>query len=1045
MRHPLFTAMEPLLHQARVYRVSDLLKIAGLVALYALITEITIRFFSVKGTVILIWPAGWLALSVVLIGGKKYWPGIFTGAFAACLIMGASISGAVPTALGSTAGALVGALILEHVRRFDLGLTSVRDYLYLGVTAVASSGVHALFLTVASLSFGAIADPAFAHLLFAMWQKDALGILLVTPIILAWQRFPWSWFDSRRLTETIACFGLSALTGHIIFLGLFDTFVGPYSKAFLMFVFIAWSAVRFGRQGVFLVIAVTGVQALMGAMHGIGFFANDLALTSLTNLWFYMIVLTNVGLALDFVLYKLRRSEQREKTRNLILEMLARHAPLLEILQVIVHNVEKENTDTQCCILLVGDEGQQIFKGMVAGHSNASYPVVRNIEIDVTPRFFSQHVLPGKHVIIGDLQDPDCFHECDSLANVASLHRCWSRPVHSHSGKLLGAIAMYRKNASVRTAEDERLIKQIANLASIAIDQSRINEELQQAMLVYQNSSDAMTVSDADGVIINVNPAFTTLTGYTPREIVGHTHKKLSSGLQDKAFYQSMWSSINTTGRWQGEIMNRRKNGEIYIEWLTINTIFHEDGSVHRRIALFSDITHKKETEALIWKQANFDALTGLPNRSMFLDRLGQEIKKAYRDDLPLALLFIDLDHFKEVNDTLGHTVGDALLKEAAKRLASCVRDTDTVTRLGGDEFTVILGELDQAGNAERVVNEILLRLAEPFRLGEEVVYVTASIGITLFPEDAGDLENLLKNADQAMYAAKRSGRNRYSYFTPSMQEAAQNRMRLGSDLRNALENRQFRLEYQPIIELATGRIKKAEALIRWDHPVRGTVSPAQFIPIAEETEIIIGIGEWVFREAAQQAMQWRKHLHPDFQISINQSPVQLRQEDEHPGQNSWTRHLAALGLSGEGIVVEITEGVLLDARSSVIQRLRKLRQAGIQISLDDFGTGYSSLSYLTKFDIDYLKIDQSFVRHLTPESDDMALCEAIIVMAHKLGMKVVAEGVETALQNTLLTSAGCDYGQGYYFSRSVSADRFEALFTAGTESTAGADVRSVP
>jgi EAL domain-containing protein (putative c-di-GMP-specific phosphodiesterase class I) len=349
---------------------------------------------------------------------------------------------------------------------------------------------------------------------------------------------------------------------------------------------------------------------------------------------------------------------------------------------------------------------------------------------------------------------------------------------------------------------------------------------------------------------------------------------------------------------------------------------------------------------------------------------------------------------------------------------------------------------MDQAGNAERVVHEILLRLAEPFRLGDEVVYVTASIGITLYPEDADDLETLLKNADQAMYAAKRSGRNRYSYFTPSMQEAAQNRMRLGSDLRTALEYRQFRLEYQPIVELATGRIQKAEALIRWDHPARGVVSPAEFIPIAEETEIIIGIGEWVFREAAQQAMLWRKHLHRGFQVSINQSPVQLRQEGEKPGQELWTGYLASLGLPGDGIVMEITEGVLLDARSSVIQRLRKLREAGIQISLDDFGTGYSSLSYLTKFDIDYLKIDQAFVRHLTPESDDMALCEAIIVMAHKLGMKVVAEGVETALQNSLLTSAGCDYGQGYYFSRPVSADRFEALFTASTEKAAESDVR---
>lgn len=1037
MRHlPALMVKQQLFRLFSVYRYSDLPKIAGLVALYALLTEITLRFFSADGTVILIWPAGWLAFSVVLIGGKKYWPAVFVGAFVACVMMGASVSAAMPTALGSTAGALVGALTLSRVRRFDIGLTRVSDYLWLGAAAIAGSGVHAVFLTVASLSFGAVADPAFAQLLFTMWQKDALGIILVTPILLAWQRFPWSWFEPRRIGETIACFGLAALAGHIIFLSLFDTTVGPYSKAFLMFVFIAWSAVRFGRQGVFLVIVITGVQALLGAIHGKGFFADDLAQTSLTNLWFYMIVLTNVGLALDFVLCALRRSEQREKTRNMILEMLARDAPLLEILQTIVHNVEKENADTQCCILLIGDEDQPLFRGVVSSHIAKTYPAVRTIDIDIYPNLCGNYVLPGKHLIIGDILEHPCFNQCESAANAASLHRCWSRPILGHNSKVLGAIAMYRKGASRETPEDSRLIKQIASLAGIAIDQSRINEELQQAMLVYQNSSDAMTVSDADGIIINVNPAFTTLTGYTPEEIVGKTHKTLSSGLQDQAFYQSMWSSINTTGRWQGEILNRRKNGEIYTEWLTIDTIFHDDRSVHRRIALFSDITKKKEVEALIWKQANFDALTGLPNRSMFLDRLAQELKKAQRDQLPLALLFIDLDHFKEVNDTLGHSVGDALLKEAARRLSSCVRDTDTVTRLGGDEFTVILGEMDHAGNAERVVHEILQKLAEPFRLEDEVIYVTASIGITLYPEDACEIEALLKNADQAMYAAKRSGRNRYSYFTPSMQASAQNRMRLTGDLRLALEKQQFRMVYQPIVELATGSIHKAEALIRWDHPSRGLVSPAEFIPIAEETELIIGIGDWVFRKTANQAAIWRELLHPEFQISINKSPAQFRHDDGRPGNYLWSDYLASLGLPGQSLIIEITEGLLLDANSTVIERMRRLRESGIQISLDDFGTGYSSLSYLKKFDIDYLKIDQSFVRNLTPESDDMALCEAIIVMAHKLGIKVIAEGIETAAQSILLGSAGCDYGQGYYFSQPVSAECFEAFFKTGNEET---------
>ena len=389
--------------------------------------------------------------------------------------------------------------------------------------------------------------------------------------------------------------------------------------------------------------------------------------------------------------------------------------------------------------------------------------------------------------------------------------------------------------------------------------------------------------------------------------------------------------------------------------------------------------------------------------------------------------MLLDLDRFKEVNDTLGHDQGDALLKEAAQRLSSCVRETDTVARLGGDEFTVILGELDDPGSVERVAQDILHRLAEPFQLGEHVAYVSASIGVTLYPDDATEIETLLKDADQAMYAAKNQGRNRYSYFTHSMQQAIQTRMQIANDLRGALAGHQFWIAYQPIVELASGSIHKAEALLRWQHPTQGLISPATFISIAEDTGLIGDIGDWVFREAAQQAKRWRASLHPEFQISINKSPVQFRNESQ--SHQAWYDHLGQLGLPVQSMVVEITEGLLLDAGTLVTERLLEFRDAGIQVSIDDFGTGYSALSYLKKFDIDFLKIDQSFTRNLAPASDDLALCEAIIVMAHKLGIKVIAEGVETEQQKNLLAAAGCDYGQGYLFSEPVPAEEFEALW----------------
>jgi diguanylate cyclase (GGDEF)-like protein/PAS domain S-box-containing protein len=569
---------------------------------------------------------------------------------------------------------------------------------------------------------------------------------------------------------------------------------------------------------------------------------------------------------------------------------------------------------------------------------------------------------------------------------------------------------------------------EIYALCGISTDVSevkRAQEEMRLAAMVYENSSEAMMVTDADGSIVAINPAFTKTTGYPLEEVKGKNPSILNSHHHAPAFFQDMWRALNTTGCWQGEIWDKRKDGEVYPKWMTINTTFNADGTPCRRIALFSDITEKKKSEQIIWQQANFDVLTGLPNRRMFHDRLDQEIKKGHRSHHHLALLFIDLDHFKAVNDTLGHNNGDLLLTEAAQRLQNCVRESDTVARLGGDEFTIILGELDDTRGVDRIAQAILKSMAAPFILGGETAYVSASIGITLYPEDATVIETLVKNADQAMYAAKHQGRNRCSYFTQAMDQAAQSRMRLSNDLRIALPENQFWIAYQPIVELATGAIHKAEALLRWQHPTRGLISPAEFIPVAEETGAIIDIGNWVFQQAASQVARWREH-DPDFQISVNKSPVQFL--DNGANSKGWLDIMQDMNLPWKSIVIEITEGLLLDADPIVDSRLIQFRNKGMQVAIDDFGTGYSSLAYLKKFDIDYLKIDQSFVRNLAHGTKDLALCEAIIVMSHKLGIHVIAEGVETSEQRDLLMATGCDYAQGYFFSRPLAAAEFEKL-----------------
>ncbi len=455
----------------------------------------------------------------------------------------------------------------------------------------------------------------------------------------------------------------------------------------------------------------------------------------------------------------------------------------------------------------------------------------------------------------------------------------------------------------------------------------------------------------------------------------------------------------------------------------------HESSDLPSRMTgTVTDISEKKESDELIWRQANFDALTGLPNRRLFRDRLDQEVRKAPRSPHTMSLIFIDLDRFKEVNDLLGHDAGDQLLVEAAQRLTACVRKSDTVARLGGDEFTVILTELVDLAHVEDVAQKILRALAKPFFINQQTVYISGSIGITMFEADAATAEQLITNADQAMYAAKHAGRNQFRYFTPSMQERAQRRLRLANDLREALAVGQLEVHYQPVVELASGRIVKAEALLRWNHPTLGLVPPAQFIPIAEETGLINEIGDWVFRQAAGRSRQWQSQLGKTVQVSVNASPAQFHAAEQGVG---WLQYLDMLGLLGSAVAVEITEGLLLNASPAVAERLLAYRDAGIQVAIDDFGTGYSSMQYLKKFDIDYLKIDQSFVREMVSSASDRTIVKSIIVMAHELGLQAVAEGIETPEQRDILLRAGCDYGQGFLFSQALAAEAFESLMTA--------------
>lgn len=562
--------------------------------------------------------------------------------------------------------------------------------------------------------------------------------------------------------------------------------------------------------------------------------------------------------------------------------------------------------------------------------------------------------------------------------------------------------------------------------------ESALKESERRLFHHLQHTPLAAITFDQSFIIRQWNQTAEELFGYTAVEAIGKPPAELILTSDTEVEVHSIFRSLlEQKGGSRSTNENITKDGRtIVCEWYN-TPILNEVGKVIGVASLCKDVTAIKESEALIWKQANFDLLTGLANRQMALDRLEQEILKADRLNKSVALVYLDLDDFKDVNDTKGHDMGDILLVELANRLRLCVRDVDTIARLGGDEFIIIMGELDSVVGVDRVANEILTRILEPFEIEQMPVYVSSSVGITFYPQDADNGVELLKNADQAMYAAKNSRGNNFQYFEKSMQENALLHMALIHDLRTALPDSQFRLYYQPIVKLENGDIEKAEALIRWQHPKRGLIAPSEFIPVAEETRMIVDIGDWVFREAARQVAHWRNFLNPNLQVSVNTSPVQYRHESFKADDG--LRHMKALGLSTDAIILEITESTMMETHASISNKLLEYRGAGIRVALDDFGTGYSSLSYLKKLDIDFLKIDKSFVDNLRPTSDELVLCEAIIMMAHKLGLEVIAEGIETEQQKDLLFAAGCDYGQGYLFSKPIPAEDFEKLFRSNT------------
>jgi diguanylate cyclase (GGDEF)-like protein/PAS domain S-box-containing protein len=595
-----------------------------------------------------------------------------------------------------------------------------------------------------------------------------------------------------------------------------------------------------------------------------------------------------------------------------------------------------------------------------------------------------------------------------------------------------GALVIFAEDPESFEREESGLLDELVGDLAFGLRSRRVQAErdqhlrqLRQSAAVFESSGEGVIITDPEERIVAVNRAFTAITGYSEDDVLGETPRLLSSGLQDEAFYRTLWESLREADFWQGEMWNRRKDGEVYPELLSISAVRDGEGTLTNYVAVFADITEVKRSQAELDFLANHDPLTELPNRRLFNERLLHALDQRQREGGSLAVLFLDLDDFKNVNDSLGHPTGDQLLKAVADRLSGRMRSGDTLARIGGDEFLVLLEGVDGAEGAAVAAQKLLDAFREAFPVDGRELSLAASLGISLFPGDGEDAETLIKNADAAVFRAKEAGRNQYQFYTAELTATASERLDLERGLRWALEHDQLEVHFQPQVELASGRIVGAEALLRWPHPEKGLISPARFIPVAEDTGMILPIGERVLAAACRRGREWREAGHALQRMAVNVSAVQVQRQDL-PGL--LRRIVGETGFDPVCLEVEVTEAIFLRETERAIEVLGELRDMGVETAIDDFGTGFSSLGYLKQLPVDTLKIDKSFVGDIPADANDAAIVRTIIAMGRSLGLQVVAEGVETEAQAAFLRAEGCALGQGYLYSAPVPADEFRKL-----------------
>ena len=715
-----------------------------------------------------------------------------------------------------------------------------------------------------------------------------------------------------------------------------------------------------------------------------------------------------------------KRADQRQQHHNRILKMLAEKAPLSGVLDAMVRDVEALDPSRLCSILLLDSDGVHLRHGAAPNLALSYTQAIDGTEIGMGVGSCGTAAFTGQLAVVEDIANHPWWTPFAELARQANLGACWSQPILSAQGKVLGTFAIYHRTPCRPAQWDLMLIEDEARLAALAIEMSQADARQQLAASVFSHAREGIFITDANSTIVEVNDTFTAITGYSRQEALGQNPRALlRSGRQNEEFYAARKRVIAEHGFWSGEVWNRRKSGEDFAEMLTISAVRNAEGNVQNYVALFTDITPMKEHQRQLEHIAHFDALTSLPNRVLLVDRMQQALHQSQRRQLSVGVAYLDLDGFKCVNDQHGHGLGDELLVALAHRMKAALRDGDTLARIGGDEFVAVLVDLEHSADAEPVLQRLLKAAAEPVELGGVALQVSASIGVTIYPQDGADADLLMRHADQAMYVAKQAGKNRFHLFDVAHDTAVKTRHESLENLRGALNQGQLELHFQPKVNMKTGAVVGAEALIRWQHPERGLLAPAAFLPAIENNAMSVDVGEWVIANAVAQMAQWQQQGLV-LTVSVNIAAYQLQQDN-------FSQQLQALlernpSVSPGLLELEILETSAMDDMGQVVQAVRACQALGVRFALDDFGTGYSSLTHLRHLPAEVIKIDQSFVRDMLEDPDDMAIVQSVIGLAAAFGREVIAEGVETRAHGMQLLAMGCHLAQGYGIARPMPA-----------------------